>query len=539
MKSALNISALIFVLFVNVAGQAQYILEPVKLPKSINNEDYNAYLTISNDGKTLVFLRSPMYEAKNDGRWMWSQKIDGEWTMPAEISAINKTKSGPALYDWPLGFVGDTFYFMRRNDNKEDIYYKSKFDGTDFALPDRVNMAPYQQVWDDLEEKDKKNYGWKSTGPHINVLIGKYTYLVSPDFKVSEKLPEHVNLKDARNILPVGRNAIAVGNPNFLSLYIKSEGIWSDAMKFKMNGFEDCECLFLQSAVGSTLYFNYRGVIYSVELPEAFSEKIDFSTAPWILASNRNKANDEEEIIDLPQIPTYHALLIGIDDYKFNGEDLVDLSRPIQDAEALKDLLITLYNFSEENVTLMRNPNRAELIDQLERLAREVGEKDNLLVFYAGHGILDKELDVGYWLPADAQTSRKTNWISNSTIRNYIAGVQTQHTLLISDACFSGSIFTNRAVSTSIDHLGFNRLYKIPSRKAMTSGTLNSVPDESRFMKYLLKQLEENEDKYLPAKRLFYAIEPAVINNTQNIPQFGTIQNAGDEGGDFIFIRKQ
>jgi hypothetical protein len=31
----------------------------------------------------------------------------------------------------------------------------------------------------------------------------------------------------------------------------------------------------------------------------------------------------------------------------------------------------------------------------------------------------------------------------------------------------------------------------------------------------------------------------AVINNSENIPQFGTIRNVGDNGGDFIFIKRK
>jgi hypothetical protein len=31
----------------------------------------------------------------------------------------------------------------------------------------------------------------------------------------------------------------------------------------------------------------------------------------------------------------------------------------------------------------------------------------------------------------------------------------------------------------------------------------------------------------------------AVMNNSENVPQFGTIQNVGDEGGDFIFIKRR
>jgi len=31
----------------------------------------------------------------------------------------------------------------------------------------------------------------------------------------------------------------------------------------------------------------------------------------------------------------------------------------------------------------------------------------------------------------------------------------------------------------------------------------------------------------------------AVINNSDAIPEYGEIRNVGDQGGDFIFIRKE
>ncbi len=69
----------------------------------------------------------------------------------------------------------------------------------------------------------------------------------------------------------------------------------------------------------------------------------------------------------------------------------------------------------------------------------------------------------------------------------------------------------------------------------MTSGTLKEVPDQSVFLKYLLKRLEENDESYLPSEQLFYSLKQAVLNNSNNIPQFGEVKDAGDEGGDFIF----
>ena len=72
----------------------------------------------------------------------------------------------------------------------------------------------------------------------------------------------------------------------------------------------------------------------------------------------------------------------------------------------------------------------------------------------------------------------------------------------------------------------------------MTSGNLKEVPDKSVFLEYLVKRLNNNTEKYLSADHLFASFRIAVMNNCQTEPQFGTIQNAGDEGGEFIFIRK-
>ena len=76
------------------------------------------------------------------------------------------------------------------------------------------------------------------------------------------------------------------------------------------------------------------------------------------------------------------------------------------------------------------------------------------------------------------------------------------------------------------------------SRKAMTSGTLEEVPDRSVFLEFLLKRLQVNEKKYLSASELFSSFREAVLNNSPNIPQYGVIQDTGDEGGDFIFVKR-
>ena len=238
---------------------------------------------------------------------------------------------------------------------------------------------------------------------------------------------------------------------------------------------------------------------------------------------------------DLNNVGQYYALIIGINEY---DDDLImDLDEPVKDATNLYNILINSYTFSEDKIVFLQNPKRADIITALDNIENTITPEDNLLIFYAGHGYWDEKTQKGYWLPSDAQQDNTANWFRNSSLSGYIASINSNHTLLIADACFSGSIFKTRDAFGNMDK-GIERLYKLPSRKAMTSGTLKVVPDKSVFLDFLTKRLEQNEETYLSSEQLFFSFKTAVLNNSQNIPQFGEIANSGDEGGDFIFIKK-
>ena len=248
----------------------------------------------------------------------------------------------------------------------------------------------------------------------------------------------------------------------------------------------------------------------------------------------------EDAIIQAMESPAllkgkYYALLIGINEYQ--NIDISDLNNPIRDAESLYNVLLSEYTFEKENIIFLKNPTQSELIMTLDEFVRKLTTDDNLLIFYAGHGYWDKKGQVGYWFPSDASKNNTVNWFRNSTLRDFIGSIQAKHTFLIADACFSGAIFKTRAAFTDASK-GIEKLYELPSRKAMTSGILQEVPDESVFLKYLVKRLEENEEKFLSSEILFSSFKIVVMNNSPNVPQFGIIQNVGDEGGDFIFIRR-
>jgi hypothetical protein len=229
------------------------------------------------------------------------------------------------------------------------------------------------------------------------------------------------------------------------------------------------------------------------------------------------------------------ALLIGNE--KYDDPIIPELSEPVQDASELYNTLTKDYNFDPANVTLLKNATKAEIIGTLHQLRSKITPEDNLLIFYAGHGFWDEGMGVGYWLPKDAIKNNPVNWIPNTDLTNYLGAIKSKHTLLVADACFSGGIFKTRSAFSAT--YAVEMLYQLNSRKAITSGTLTEVPDKSVFFQYLLKNLKENTNEYLSAEELFSKMRMAVINNSENVPQFGTIQNVGDEGGDFIFIRRK
>ena len=231
----------------------------------------------------------------------------------------------------------------------------------------------------------------------------------------------------------------------------------------------------------------------------------------------------------------YYALLIGVSDYGDGAiTDLAGL--PTKDARDLGNVLINKYSFKKENVVILNNsPKANDIIKEFSKLKKRITNKDNVLIFYAGHGIYDEVSQVGHWLPSDADMEYELNLISNSQVVDFLKSIQSKHTLLISDACFSGSIFKTRSFEKSPKSI--QKKYELTSRKAITSGTLKTVPNKSMFLKYLLKRLEDNTNQYLSARQLFNRIEEPVMNNSPNTPQYGTIYGIGDEGGDFIFIK--
>jgi len=239
-------------------------------------------------------------------------------------------------------------------------------------------------------------------------------------------------------------------------------------------------------------------------------------------------------------IGNYYALLIGIDNYKDSRYQ--QLNEPVNDANAMYDVLVNYYTFDRNNVTVLKDPDKKEIFRLLNFYRDNLTPNDNLFIFYAGHGRYDSKSNMGYLIPIDADYINDADWISFQEIRKKFEVIGAKHILLIADACFAGSIFRgdDSNAEERIDDLTLGQLRK-SSRTAFTSAYLTPVPDRSDFLKYLISTLKDNRARLLLSEDLYINTRNSLIRSTskKDPVKWGVLQDCGDEGGDFIFIRRK
>jgi ankyrin repeat protein/uncharacterized caspase-like protein len=235
----------------------------------------------------------------------------------------------------------------------------------------------------------------------------------------------------------------------------------------------------------------------------------------------------------------YEALVIGVNNYT----DLRPLQTAVNDAIAVAQLLGNMYGFT---VTLLTDATRAEIISALDSLRMRLGERDNLLIYYAGHGMLDTGEGRGYWLPVNARQDSRVHWLSNTTITDALKAMQAKHVLVVADSCYAGTLMRGIEVVEQPRHSEREayvvRLVEKRSRTVLTSGGLEPVLDSgggqhSVFAKAFLTVLQENAD-ILEGQQLFSALRRPVAVNSAQTPEYSDIRYAGHEGGDFLFVRR-
>lgn len=236
------------------------------------------------------------------------------------------------------------------------------------------------------------------------------------------------------------------------------------------------------------------------------------------------------------ELGSAYALIIGNNQYRH----LPVLQTAVSDAAAVAELLRTRYDFTD--VELLLNATRAEILSALNRYRRDLEPDDRLLIYYAGHGQLDREAERGYWLPIDAAQDNDIDWISNARITDLLKAMLARHVMVVADSCYSGAL--TRSVEAqprpaSDRQAWLSRMAASRARTALVSGGLEPVVDGGRnghsvFASAFLDVLRENDD-FLDGQSLFDRLKGRVVVNAAQTPAYGNVRFAYHEGGDFIF----
>lgn len=227
-----------------------------------------------------------------------------------------------------------------------------------------------------------------------------------------------------------------------------------------------------------------------------------------------------------------YALFIGINEYN----EWPKLYNPTVDCNLVANVLMSQYQFSPANVKFLFNEDatRKNILKKLYEMVSTLTADDNLVIYYAGHGIYDSTSHIGYWVPVDAEKGDISGYITNSEVRDFIRGIPCFHTLVMADACFAGALLTARA---------YEPQENAKSRWVITSGDMENVEDgvpgqSSPFAQAVSEVLTENTKSTLRADKLLQTVTMKMHNNTEQHPKGNALKDVGDQGGIFVFKRK-
>lgn len=245
----------------------------------------------------------------------------------------------------------------------------------------------------------------------------------------------------------------------------------------------------------------------------------------------------------------YYLVAIGIDEYP-SAPQLSSLANAVKDAKAVVQLLQKRYGFLPQNTYTLYNEqaSRDRIFETLRQLATQVTPQDRLFIYHAGHGVYHNFFKMGYWIPADSNFQpRQAIWyphleIANQDIARCIQQINSLHTFLVSDSCFSGTMFENtRSANSNFTQ----KLENIPSRWGLSSGRAEPVSDgnageHSPFAQALIGFLQQSTEPTLLVSDLIQHIKKTVGRSFEQQPIGNRLQNLDEKGmGEFVLHQEK
>lgn len=242
------------------------------------------------------------------------------------------------------------------------------------------------------------------------------------------------------------------------------------------------------------------------------------------------------------------GLVIGVSEY----EKLPDLRSAVTDAKAMAGLL----ERKGFMVTLLVNgqAGKTQILSELgEKLAKQVGPNDRVLVFLAGHAdtkLLKGGRSVSHFFPVSGDYGAVNDSAVNlSTIRELIDVAPAKQVLLVFDGCHSGMNGAPSPSASPAVEAQLRRTMVERSREILTACSLSQQALEasdvgmSLFASVLIEGLEKgtadlNEDGLIPTSELLTYVDQRVMSIVQpkGLAQKPQRWDLNPEKGEFVFL---
>ena len=217
------------------------------------------------------------------------------------------------------------------------------------------------------------------------------------------------------------------------------------------------------------------------------------------------------------------AVIIANEDYSSNAK----VPYAAKDGEIMAKYLTSAVGLPQNHVKVYKNATygkMAEAMNYIEKLSEAYGDKMNLILYYAGHGVPDEKTKAALLLPVDGNAAIPSTCYNFDEMVQKLGKLPSGNIVIMMDACFSGAVrgegmlLAARGVklrSNDVKPLG-NMVVL-----SATQGDETAYPYEKEghglFTFYLLKKLQENRGNVTLGELADYVIEnvkqTSIVNN--------------------------
>ncbi len=202
------------------------------------------------------------------------------------------------------------------------------------------------------------------------------------------------------------------------------------------------------------------------------------------------------------------ALLIGVSEY---GEGIPSLSAPRNDVTAMKQVLENPKMGGFDEVTILPDPDLAEMQKAVQQIFASRSKDDLVLLFFSGHGITDDNNKLYFATKGTSKNFYKATSVPASFIQDVSLECYAKRQVMILDCCFSGA-FAEGWVPKGLEmelarELGAEGRVVLTSSTAFQKSFQREDGEFSLYTQYILEGIEtgaadKNSDGKIYAQEL-------------------------------------